>query len=373
MKQNLETIASRAQAPPIKRRTLAQHRKPRFSHAATPCPVRNHLLSALILVLLLLAPPTRADPVTEMVDGRMIIETPSGQAAMPIGTTPDWDDPQPGVTRAVIMLHGLGRDAARSVEHLRAASDASRTPPAATLLIVPQFLADADMTALALPPSTLHWDALLWPGGAPALGPAPVSSFDVLDAILVRLADRARFPALRHVVLAGHSAGGQMAQRYAIVGRGDQRLRDAGIALRFVIANPSSWLWFGDDRPDPNPACPDFNRWRYGLAGVPPYVSQPMDNLEKRYLAHDAVYLIGERDRDPNQPSLDRSCGAMTQGPHRFARAMQFMFNLELRQPNQVYHRLFIIRDVGHEPARMFTSRCGLAALFDTTGCVGLP
>lgn len=308
-----------------------------------------------------------------MVDGRMIIETPSGPAAMPIGTTPDWDNPHPGITRAVILLHGLNRDAARAADHLRAASDASRTPSAATLLIVPQFLADIDMTEFGLPPSTLHWSPHLWPHGAPAVGPAPISSFEILDAILTRLADRARFPALRHVVLAGHSAGGQMTQLYAVVGKGDQRLRAAGIALRFVIANPSSWLWFGDARPDPNPACPDFNRWLYGLTAPPPYVVQPTDSLEKRYLAHDAIYLIGERDRNPADPSLDRSCSAMTQGPHRFGRAMQFMFNLELRQPNQVYHRLFIIRDVGHDPARMFTSRCGLAALFDTPGCVSLP
>jgi len=326
---------------------------------------------AVLALAWVLAAPVRAQPVTAMVDGRIVIETPSGQAAMPVGTTPDWDEPQPRVTRAVVMLHGLTRAAVQYAGHLRAARDASRAVDA--LLIVPQFLAVEDMDALGLPPSTLHWDAQLWPEGAPALGPAPISSYEVLDAILARLADRNRFPALRHIVLAGHSAGGQMTQRYAIVGRGDQRVRDAGIALRFVIANPSSWLWFGDERPDPDPACPDFNRWRYGLAGAPPYVTQATEGLEKRYLAQDAVYLLGDRDRDPHHPSLDRSCGAMTQGANRFARGMHFMFNLELRQPNQVYHRLFIVRDVGHDPARMFASRCGLAALFDAAGCVGLP
>lgn len=344
-------------------------------HAARPAPKLAFLLLCIVVTC---AHPVLAQPVTAIVDGRMTITTlsgttPSGQAAMQVATSPDWSAPQPQITRAVVMLHGLTRDAVQYAGHLRAARDAARASDTQTLLVVPQFLTEADTAAHTLPPATLRWDAQLWPEGAPALGPAPISSYDVLDAILARLADRARFPALRHVVLAGHSAGGQMTQRYAIVGRGDQLVRDAGIALRFVIANPSSWLWFGDDRPDPNPACPDFNRWRYGLAGAPPYVTQPTEGLEKRYLSHDAIYLLGERDRDPDHPSLDRSCGAMTQGPHRFARGMQFMFNLELRQPNQVYHRMFIIRDVGHDPARMFASRCGLAALFDAPGCVGLP
>ncbi len=331
------------------------------------------LVLAQLCVLAILTLPAHAQQTPDIVDGRMPIATQSGPAAMPVATSLDWSVPQPQVTRAVIMLHGLTRNAVQYAAHLRSARDTARAPEAAALLIVPQFLAEADVTAHALPPDTLRWDAYNWPEGAPALAPAPLSSYDILDTILGRLADRARFPALRHVVLAGHSAGGQMTQRYAIVGRGDQRILDAGIALRFVIANPSSWLWFGDDRPDPNPACPDFNRWRYGLAGAPPYVTQPTEGLEKRYLSHDAIYLLGDRDKDPNHPSLDRSCGAMTQGPTRFARGMQFMFNLELRQPNQVYHRLFVVRDVGHDPARMFASRCGLAALFDAAGCVGLP
>ena len=44
-----------------------------------------------------------------------------------------------------------------------------------------------------------------WEGGDPAEGPTDASSFDALDAILARLADKRLFPALRAVVIAGHS------------------------------------------------------------------------------------------------------------------------------------------------------------------------
>ena len=46
-----------------------------------------------------------------------------------------------------------------------------------------------------------------------------VSSFAVLDALLQMLSDRQHWPALDLVVLAGHSAGGQFVQRYAVAGR----------------------------------------------------------------------------------------------------------------------------------------------------------
>ena len=36
-----------------------------------------------------------------------------------------------------------------------------------------------------------------------------ISSFDALDAAIAQFADKKRFPMIEHVVLAGHSAGGQ--------------------------------------------------------------------------------------------------------------------------------------------------------------------
>ena len=65
--------------------------------------------------------------------------------------------------------------------------------------------------------------------------------------MLATLADRARFPNLTTVVLIGHSGGGQLLNRYAIVGKSATTL--AGIHVRYVIANPSSYFYFSDDRP----------------------------------------------------------------------------------------------------------------------------
>jgi hypothetical protein len=75
-------------------------------------------------------------------------------------------------------------------------------------------------------------------------------------------------------------------QRYAAVGHGQGPLLRQGVHLRYVVANPSSYLYFTSDRPiDVNRRtdgttipCPKANRWEYGLDGGPPsYVSQPVD------------------------------------------------------------------------------------------------
>ena len=281
--------------------------------------------------------------------------------AVALFATAEWDGGP--VRRAVVVVHGRGRNAAGYFAALQRARAAAGVP---ALLIAPHFLARSDPGGDDL----LRWRSGDWPAGLPAASPAPLSSFDVLDALLAGLSDRARFPDLAEVVLVGHSAGAQLVQRYVAVGHG----AGPGLKVRYVIANPSSYLWFDALRPGsdgaPVATCPGYNRWKYGLeGGLPPYVKDPAATLEARYISREVVYLLGARDTDPNQRDLDRSCAGMAEGPNRLARGHAFLAMLRARHgalPTQVAHE---IPGVAHQGARMLNSACGLAALFDTPGC----
>ena len=166
------------------------------------------------------------------------------------------------------------------------------------MVVAPQFLTRADTRAFSLPAPTLAWTQEGWKGGEPARQPAPISSFTALDALLAHFADRGLYPALSTVVVIGHSAGAQLLQRYAVAGHEGDALARAGIAVRYVVANPSSYLYFDDERPDGQPiaggTCPSATEWKYGLKSAPPYVaSQDVRDLETRYAARHVVYLLG--------------------------------------------------------------------------------
>jgi pimeloyl-ACP methyl ester carboxylesterase len=298
----------------------------------------------------------------------MTVVTQDGQGRLPLYVSADWSAPLPAVTRAVIVVHGTLRNAdvyRRSAERAR---NEAFVPEQTTLLVIPQFLAETDITAHKLPAEILRWTLEGWKDGEPAKGPAPLSSFDAFDAMLGHLADAHLFPGLRNVVVTGHSAGAQVVQRYAAVGRGETALIARRIAVRYVVAEPSSYLWFGDARP--RPTCPGFDRWKYGLRDPPPYVGDT-SKLEDRFISRDVIYLLGALDTDPAHPFLDRSCAAEAQGETRYARGMLNMLFLEQRHPNLVRHRIFTIPGVGHSGARIFASDCGIAALFDRPGCTG--
>lgn len=342
-------------------------------------------LAAAAGVVLAALPLRAADegphPVKVVADQRLAVTTPAGTGALALYVSRDWSMPQPGVARAVIVIHGRLRNAdvynVSAGKALAAAGEAGR----ASILVVPQFLADIDAAAFHLPADTLRWSTAGWEGGADAKGPAPISSFAALDTILARLADRALFPDLKTVVVAGHSGGGQVVQRYAILGKGEATLTAAGIAVRYVVANPSSYAYFSADRPDGKggfgpfagaAACPGFDRWKYGMAHLPRYAGAATPAaLEQAYIGRDVVYLLGTADTDPNHPALDRSCMAEAQGPYRLARGQAYVRYLRGRHPDGVRQRVLLVPGVGHDGDRMLTSACGLAALFDRPGCPG--
>ena len=316
------------------------------------------------------APP----PVQTIVDGRLAI----GEAMLPVFVSADWAMSLPTIRRAVIIVHGYERNAADYARNTIALD-----PPSDTLVVVPQFLAPEDIAAHHLADNLLRWRHDLWSGGLPAIMPAPLSSYAALDAIISKLSDRATFPNLTGIVVAGFSAGGQVVQRYAIVGENTARTASNENGIRYVVGSPSSYAYFGDERarfdgtfgPFTDTAtCPEFDRWKYGFAGdLPSYVAAAVTHgipaLERRYVERDVVYLVGSNDNDPNHRFLDKSCAGEAQGPDRLARMKFFLADMRARDGAMFRQHAWIIDGSAHNEARVFGSACGRAALFRDAAC----
>lgn len=252
--------------------------------------------------------------------------------------------------RAIVIIHGRRRDAPFYADLAAAAfcDDA-----ADVIVIAPQFLTAADIAHHQLAANSLHWSETGWMQGDfaepdPAHGDRPISSFAALDDLIDRLADPTQYPALERIIIAGHSGGGQLVQRFAI-------LSNTSRPIRFVVANPSSYTWFGSDRPHSDPANTHPTRWKYGLDARPAY-GAPLDEaaLEQRYIARDVHYLLGMLDCDPHHAMLDRSPAAMSQGANRLARGRNFWASLRQRHGAALRHHYLEIPNIAHEPAKLF-------------------
>ncbi|NKZ02217.1 hypothetical protein [Actinomadura latina] len=265
------------------------------------------------------------------------------------------DEPDRRLREAVIVVHGALRNAG---DYFRSIEKAPRR-----LVIAPQFLTEDDVRGDEGRAGYLHWGTEDWKGG---LG--EVSSFTVMDELLRKLS---AFPRLRRVTIVGNSAGGQFVNRYAAVGRGPD---DLAVPVRFVVANPSTYLYFDRDRREGDAFVPhgdpDVDQWRYGFGGgVPDYVgtARSGDDHWGRYIGRDVVYLLGAEDADRGAALLEIHPAAEAQGGTRVERGEVYHAYLRHKAGRDV-HRLVHVPGVGHDAGQMFASRQGRAHIFGRRG-----
>lgn len=272
------------------------------------------------------------------------------------------------IERAVVFVHGIKRNADDYFEVGLHVLKMAQLPASNTLLLAPNFMTASDSGSSSAMPL---WGGGTWmQGEASANGVAGVTSFQTLDDIVHYLADRQRFPALKEIVMIGHSAGAQLMQRYAVLNDLDGFLQHSGVTIRYVISSPSSYVYFDANRPNgerftipSSMLCPSYNNYRYGIDNPPDYLKRQnlsAKQLFSRYAARHVMYMVGARDDNPNHRFLDKSCGAAMQGTNRVERQLNFV-NYERFLSAQwqipVNHPEFQVQGAAHEADKLFQSQ----------------
>ena len=314
-------------------------------------------------LLFLAAAAAYAGPCTSAKDCTEWVTLGGGPARSMVYRTYSLEKKNPAIARALIMVHGVGRDADN---YFRSATAAAFLADALedTIVIAPRFTSNASGGCRdTLQPGEVSWSCSgdSWKSGGVAVNTERLTSFDFVDEVLRKLARKDVFPNLRMIVVAGHSAGGQFADRYAMSNRLHETL---GVAVSYVVANPSSYAWPDSTRPAEDLAakCPLYDRWPYGFINRTGYSGPiPDDLLRKQLATRPVTYLLGELDTLPIG-GFDQSCPAMAQGPTRRARGEAFAEHV-----NQKYgaaHAKVLVPYCGHNGRCMFTSEQALPVLF---------
>lgn len=344
-------------------------------------------------VVMLMARPALAAPCITPSGCSEWVTLGSGAARVLVYRSIPLTSPNLEVTRAVVVVHGAGRDADNYFRHVLAAAFLAGGLEN-TVLISPRFasnngegctdtVADQEATWQCNGPAR-------WTAGGSAIDNERVTSFDVADEILRRLARRESFPNLRAIVLAGHSAGGQFVSRYQMANQVHETL---GIPLTYVVANPSSYGYLDAMRPSvsvlaanvsalapgyvatlpakpPAPFipfgdernCTTYDRWPYGLQGRVGYSARVTDDqLKKHVSSRHVIYLLGGLDILPLF-GFDGSCAAMAQGPTRLARGLAY--GQYVNERFGARHEVRVVPACGHNARCMFTDNAALGLLF---------
>jgi pimeloyl-ACP methyl ester carboxylesterase len=297
------------------------------------------------------------------------------------------------ITRALVVIHGAGRDADNYFRHALAAAFLAGALEN-TVVISPRFAStNGNGCADKVSEREATWQCggpSRWTGGGGSVDNGDVTSFDVVDEILLTLARKDSFPSLGAIVVAGHSAGGQFVSRYQMANQVHDTL---GIPLSYVVANPSSYAYLDAMRPSitllsanvsalgpgyvaalpasPPPPfvsfadarnCTTYDSWPYGLQRRVGYAARLMDDqLNRQLSSRGATYLLGGLDILPLF-GFDGSCAANAQGPTRLARGLAFSRYVVERFGAK--HEALIVPACGHNARCMFTADAALGLLF---------
>ncbi len=138
----------------------------------------------------------------------------------------------------------------------------------------------------------------------------------------------------------GHSAGAQFVHRMILLQP----------QTRIDLAVSANAGWY---------TLPSFEQpFPYGLTGS----GATVDGL-RRALQKKLIVLLGEKDRDPRHPSLNRSSQAMKQGEHRFARGETFFTTAKNQAEKlgvRVEWELKTVADAAHDNTAMARAAAAL-------------
>jgi pimeloyl-ACP methyl ester carboxylesterase len=312
-----------------------------------------------------------------------------GAARSLIYRTRSLDARNENVRRALIMVHGTNRNAdhyfstAASAAFLAGALDD-------TVVISPRIASHDRNCADTLAENEVSWSCGgdSWRSGGTAASHPDLTSFDFVDQILRKLANKNVFPNLRAIVVAGHSAGGQFVARYQMANRLHETL---GVPVTYVVANPSSYAWPASTRPLPvddaaadsakgawetekphvnfsygafdAAKCENYDRWPAGLqqraGGYTKGISD--DQLKKQLVSRPTTFLLGQVDTLP-LGGFDASCPAMAQGATRRARGEAYV--KFVNEQLGAKHAIQIVPECGHNDRCVYTTDSVLPIIF---------
>jgi pimeloyl-ACP methyl ester carboxylesterase len=289
--------------------------------------------------------------------------------------------PNPAIERGLVIIHGAGRNA----DDYFASGMAGALIAGAmdnTVVISPRLASNSGSgCADKLAEGEISWTCggeNDWRRGGAAHGLSNVYTYDLLDEVVKLLADKKVFPNLKAIVITGHSAGGQVTNRYAASARAEKTI---GLPVKYVVSNPSSYLYLDNRRMAAGAACTSdgkctgefvpfagteqcgvYNLWHYGMDKRSGYAGKmPDQELRSQLIARNVTYLLGELDTLPLF-GFDSSCGAMAQGPNRYARGLNY-WNY-MRNVHGAKHELVRIDACGHNGRCMYTANEALPVLF---------
>jgi hypothetical protein len=223
-----------------------------------------------------------------------------------------------------------------------------------TVLIAPDFKSSAVTSG------DLYWSSLGYRDGKTSNGTVQISSFEVLDFLISRLADKNFFPVLNEIIVTGQSSGGRFMHTYAAGNHSESTHTD--IHFEYIVSESQYFYYPTNERIDEQTNnlytptnCNGMLFWPFGYELAPDYVSV-LDKVtfDERFVNRSITYLLGNGTGTDSELNTT-DCEAVLSGSSRYQRGenmFQYM-NLKYTAHN---HKKTVAQGISHNGSAIYTS-----------------
>ncbi len=303
---------------------------------------------------------------------------PDKNCYIPYASNLPLDEKNEGVSYVLVMIHSSSFDASWTMENTLEMLDLFDLRQKC-LVFAPQFLKHEHIEGKSFH-DLVYWDVNPFWGSnnaktLPDKKKFMVSAYDIVDDVLKDLSRKDHFPNLEYVILCGHSAGGQFANRYAAANAVEPFLTKADIGIQYVVMSPSSYVYMSPKRsvdssrgefavpPDSIlEKVPQYNHYGYGLEVLYSYHKRhglTAEKIRAQFQERNVLYLLGRE--DTKEAWLDTSPAAMLEGRHRLERGLIYYGHLidEFGAGIKKKQKVYVIPGAGHSSRKIMFSPLG--------------
>ncbi len=290
------------------------------------------------------------------------------------------DKANDNIRDVILSIHSSNHDAYMAYNNIKALVDKYNLTDS-VLIIAPQFLM-AEHVSDIKSANLIYWGVSPFRGSSvakvtPNGADFRISAYTILENIISDLSEKRVFPNIKSITIIGHSAGGQLVNRFAASNTvEDTHVRPTGIKMRYIVMNPSSYVYMSPKRaikgsmkkftvPDAKTinSNPGYDNYGYGLTKLYAYHRHKgltREKIRQQYKRRNIIYMLGVKDAVPDA-SMSIHPSAMLQGPNRLKRGLIYYDHLidEFGPEIKNRHKLVIIRNVGHSGRSMILSPLG--------------
>lgn len=259
------------------------------------------------------------------------------------------------LTQAVIVVHGASVNPEDYYAYLTNTLDALSLSES-TVLIAPFFRESPASIS-----NDFYWSNLGFRDGNESSNPNKISSFQVVDSLIARLADKVHFPVLKHIILTGQSTGGRFTHVFAPSNRSEAHFPD--IRFDYIVCESQYFYYPDGQRINENtnqlytPAsCSGYDIWPFGYHIVPSYLNGTSEaDFNQQFVNRNIIYVLGNgTGADGSLNTTD--CSATLLGSSRYLRGENMFRYMELVYPGVHQHSKVVVPGVTHDGSVIYQS-----------------